>query len=406
MTQERLIGVLSGIGALFVLAVVGLVIFFIRPLPPINIPPPPPLPADNGFDDCVRAVGLLKEAEKIEEIDPAAHPDQARALLDQNREAMATVRSAFGKEYMTPQPRAWDADLPYLPGFRNIARLFVLEGKIKASKGDYRGAAESFMDARRFGMRVPKGGPIIHRLLGRAITSIAYSGLESIAEKLDSATCRRVIVELEEISVSEPPMAETLEAETALALQHLEDMRRGGLKGSDGEAIQMSPHVARLLGVERAAREVPEYYRKCAEECKKPYYLREPVDEIPATWHNMFSALLCTPVDRMLAHHSVTRTQGRLLQVMLALRAFKLRRGACPASLSELVPEYLPRIPIDEFDGKPLKYKLAGDGYLLYSVGKDGKDDGGIPAKKVGDKDLGDIVAGRMYTRQGKTRTR
>ncbi len=91
---------------------------------------------------------------------------------------------------------------------------------------------------------------------------------------------------------------------------------------------------------------------------------------------------------------------------MLALRAFKLRRGVYPAGLSELVPEYLPRIPIDEFDGDPLRYKLTAHDYLLYSVGKDGKDDGGIPAKRADGKELGDIVAGRMYTRQSKTQTR
>ena len=41
------------------------------------------------------------------------------------------------------------------------------------------------------------------------------------------------------------------------------------------------------------------------------------------------------------------------------------------------MPQYLPRIDTDPFDGKPLKYKPRGDGYVLYSVGQNQLDDGG-----------------------------
>ena len=35
-------------------------------------------------------------------------------------------------------------------------------------------------------------------------------------------------------------------------------------------------------------------------------------------------------------------------------------------------------VPVDYMDGKPMKYHLNGDGgFTLYSVGEDGKDDGG-----------------------------
>ena len=48
------------------------------------------------------------------------------------------------------------------------------------------------------------------------------------------------------------------------------------------------------------------------------------------------------------------------------------------SQLSELVPEILPSAPIDPMDGKPLRYRRNADGtFLLYSVGADGKDDGG-----------------------------
>ena len=43
------------------------------------------------------------------------------------------------------------------------------------------------------------------------------------------------------------------------------------------------------------------------------------------------------------------------------------------------VPEYLRRVPLDPFSGKPVIYRLEGSNWLLYSVGEDGVDNGGEP---------------------------
>lgn len=76
----------------------------------------------------------------------------------------------------------------------------------------------------------------------------------------------------------------------------------------------------------------------------------------------------------------------------LALTAIALRRRALaglpdPPALDALAPEYLPQIPIDYMDGKPIKYRPAEKGRspLLYSSGDDGIDDGGDPSPKEGD---------------------
>ena len=68
----------------------------------------------------------------------------------------------------------------------------------------------------------------------------------------------------------------------------------------------------------------------------------------------------------------------RMAVTAIALERFRLKHGEYPAGLRELVPEYLPKTPIDLMDGKPLRYRRKDDGtFLLYSVGEDGKDDGG-----------------------------
>ncbi|HUJ72585.1 MAG TPA: hypothetical protein VLZ30_10090 [Verrucomicrobiae bacterium] len=64
----------------------------------------------------------------------------------------------------------------------------------------------------------------------------------------------------------------------------------------------------------------------------------------------------------------------------IALKRFQLRTGTFPASLSALVPDVLPELPHDWMDGKPLRYRLNANGtFTLYSVGDNGRDDGGNP---------------------------
>jgi type II secretory pathway pseudopilin PulG len=75
-----------------------------------------------------------------------------------------------------------------------------------------------------------------------------------------------------------------------------------------------------------------------------------------------------------------TFAENRLFETQLALRAYLLDHGRYPATLDELIPGYLPSLPIDPFtDGAPLKYRTTSSGYLLYSVGPDTIDNGGTP---------------------------
>ena len=56
-----------------------------------------------------------------------------------------------------------------------------------------------------------------------------------------------------------------------------------------------------------------------------------------------------------------------------------------PPRLEALVPEFLAAVPHDYMSAKPVVYRLKDAGsYVLYSVGVDGKDDGGDPAPPPG----------------------
>jgi hypothetical protein len=73
-------------------------------------------------------------------------------------------------------------------------------------------------------------------------------------------------------------------------------------------------------------------------------------------------------------------TACRVVVTAIALKRFQLQHGKLPETLAELTPEFIPSVPIDMYDGKPLRYHPNADRtYLLYSVGEDGTDDGGDP---------------------------
>ena len=73
---------------------------------------------------------------------------------------------------------------------------------------------------------------------------------------------------------------------------------------------------------------------------------------------------------------TVGRRDGLL--VALALEVHRRQHGEWPESLDELVPDLLPGVPRDRFTGEPLSYRADGGEVLVYSVGSDLDDDGGV----------------------------
>jgi hypothetical protein len=73
------------------------------------------------------------------------------------------------------------------------------------------------------------------------------------------------------------------------------------------------------------------------------------------------------------------RTAAMLESARTALAAerYRLERGAWPDNLQALVPEYMDEVPADPFDGQPLRYRVAPDRVVIYSVHENRTDDGG-----------------------------
>jgi hypothetical protein len=84
---------------------------------------------------------------------------------------------------------------------------------------------------------------------------------------------------------------------------------------------------------------------------------------------------------------SLTRTFNTLARVeamdacaraAVAMTRYGLDHGTLPSHLDELVPAYLDEVPIDPFDGRPLRLTIKSDRWIVYSIGPDLVDDGGV----------------------------
>ena len=69
------------------------------------------------------------------------------------------------------------------------------------------------------------------------------------------------------------------------------------------------------------------------------------------------------------------------MRLACALERYRLKYQAYPAALTALIPQDLPMLPRDVITGRDYHYRLRPDGtYLLYSVGWNQRDDGGMIA--------------------------
>jgi hypothetical protein len=87
--------------------------------------------------------------------------------------------------------------------------------------------------------------------------------------------------------------------------------------------------------------------------------------------------LFLPALDKVQRSTDTSRQSFNNVLAAFALAWYHAENGKYPADLKALAPKYLPQVPQDLFSAKPLVYRPAANGYLLYSIGANGKDDGG-----------------------------
>jgi type II secretory pathway pseudopilin PulG len=105
--------------------------------------------------------------------------------------------------------------------------------------------------------------------------------------------------------------------------------------------------------------------------------VEEQISQTSRRNYYILSSMLLPALGNTIIKEANGLAQVRTAQAALAVERFRLVHGQLPENLNELVPQFLSAVPVDPFDGQPLRYHRLGKGYVIYSIGRDGLDDGG-----------------------------
>lgn len=86
--------------------------------------------------------------------------------------------------------------------------------------------------------------------------------------------------------------------------------------------------------------------------------------------HLKLAPLFLPAADKVAGAFHRGTAEARCAVVALACERFRLKHGRWPESLTELCPEFLAAVPLDPFDGEPLRCRRLPDGLVIHSVGR------------------------------------
>jgi hypothetical protein len=97
--------------------------------------------------------------------------------------------------------------------------------------------------------------------------------------------------------------------------------------------------------------------------------------------HCIFAAMMLPSAFHIPQKAAAVQTDVDLVTIACALERFHLKEDSYPEKLEALAPRFIATLPHDIINGQPLKYHRTANGkFVLYSVGWNEKDDGGVVA--------------------------
>jgi hypothetical protein len=291
--------VLLSIPVAAIIAVTGLLFFdAARPLPPI-----PPLPNPNGYDDLVKAGEMISAnyAAGDENWDKM-NLEELRRLVAKNSDALQAARTNLQEDCAVPLQFSEDymsRHLPELADYKRLAQAFVAEGMLAGMENRPGDAVKSYLDAIRLGHISARGGVLIDQLVGTAIKAMGVSHLQKLVDQLDAKSCRETAATLETLDAQRQTWKEVMQQERVWS-------RRAypGIKYRWTELVMSS---SLKKGLQKAGQKF-----------------------------------------------NGQETKTRQLLVDLAARAYELENGHRPAGVADLVPDYLRAVPKDPVSGTNL----------------------------------------------------
>jgi hypothetical protein len=312
------------------------------------------------------------------------------------------------------------APLPSVQKCRELATALTARALLRTGQGDFDGAWQDLLACHRLGRLVGRGGTLVEALVGIAIDQVAATADVAFLERarLTPRQIRNCLRDLQALPPL-PSMADKVDlAERLVFLDTLQFVRRGGVGALEALADVPAPRrpdpaaqaaldkvdwapalrvgnywydrmTEALRAKDRPGREkeldrIEQDLKALKKDAGDPANLvklilagRQPEKAAGKAIGDVLICLLM-PATRKVQNAADRAAQvQRNLHVAFALAAYHRDHGRYPAKLDELAPRYLPAVPDDLFSGKPLLYRLSEKGYLFYSVGVNGRDEGG-----------------------------
>jgi hypothetical protein len=365
-------------------------------------------PEENAFTYLELIDGLLywpedeeREAVLVAALEGDAWDEEAVAeLLERNAEALAELDRALACGQMqVPAAVSYETQLPYLPRWRDLARITCLRARSLLIEGRDREAFGQLMDGVRFGHMIQRArGGVIHCFVG---ASIKGTTLQTMGQVLGDAELPAVALcdytdRLAGYGADEEGYARAFRSEYA-AMTEMVDIVVADPKGVEqiGSFSPVSSLLLRghLFKPNQTKRVFAATCRAIAENTSRTFANRDSsaIPQVPEAllsehWLKTLGtpnaigwvlfAMVTPAYERVHEQKCMDNVRVGATRVMLALRAYQIERGELPQTLEALVPDYLDAVPLDDFDGEPLRY--SRERRVVYSVGTDLRDAGGL----------------------------
>ncbi len=293
--------------------------------------------------------------------------------------------------------------MPTLSGYRKLAqKVALLQIPWSLHIGDIEGAINDSIVLHRFAQHMHGQGLLIEQLVGIAVEALPLIKSFEIIDNFDISAEKMEDMQkqLEEIYNNEVII--DLETEKGFLYDFIQCTFTDDGKGSGRPIRQgltlaagdlqsvLKGFVAGYPDRREVTASIDRYFERIGQLGKQTPWQLSQAGWNDAKWNELASNhLLLNPVGPGFRKSAEiawrVRASRSALLTVLAIKRYEKANKAYPASLDELVGAgYLKELPHDPYGGGALRYKVVGNGFVLYSFGADMKDDGGRLGTKNG----------------------
>jgi len=304
-----------------------------------------------------------------------------RAYVEEQKNALIAARIAVSKSAYSFAPLVADSgaykgylSVP-LAQFRQLARTIHDAGFVAELEGRLEEAVSTYLACIRIGKHLQRG-IFIESMTGQAIQHMGVFPLESLVAQgqLSDETLAHIARVCNDSETSPDDLVNACRKEFLWQTNPM--MERDWAKWKEAFAAHEMPLPDSF---EEYAAEEKRLHDRLADVANVPPHvaLREDYrleSKLAGDSPRVYGVILGR---KLIENTARENTLLRGLQLRTAIERYTKEQGHAPDSLADLRPRFLEELVLDPFSGKPFRYKRTEDGWLLWSIGPNLKDDGG-----------------------------